>query len=401
MAIVRRIPEAAIIEYHGNPNGTAWSYQHYFLDINNNATTNGSIQLYQNTPVPFHVLWGTCTSTYQPHDLTMYAGAKTGENYRYFWLNKSDAWNVTIMNPGASAQNITATWYTWDLDGGSKVVSSTTTSVSASASLGIGISAATYDGYYSLVLSCSTTSQLWTITDSHLYGSSYVWGHKPIPSYSNIATSANGVRIIGASMMYSNRSAVTSLEGSIYAIQPGDGVCWKHWIGDITNISSAQGSVEAKASTGLYGFLKPSDTGIIEMQSNIVVNEGQIVDVGWPIDYSHEYIVAHATMQDDSGKNGFWTYGFSIEFRTTDVTRELAVTTMDADLQNRVMARIGSVEQFYENPLHIGGVLRSIGQALRGVAGFTVRNGPKFINAAVKYGPSVIEGANFLAGLLA
>lgn len=233
------------------------------------------------------------------------------------------------------------------------------------------------------------------------------WSHRALPNFLNQVPSIEDVRVIGASLMFSNTSNMLARQGQIVGVQLKPFTDWTEFIG-FNAISGLRTSTQKLAEKGMYGFLKPSDpsdfnwTGEIEVvgTSRSPVNAGStfegLDDAFFNILPSSGYISIVASMDPAVQRTGYWTSAYKLEYLSDDQWRSLEHPSIQGAEVELALAAISEAPMFYENPFHFQDILDWVKGVAKRVADGVIEYGPKVINAI----GTVVKGATLLAPLL-
>jgi len=325
-----------------------------------------------------------------PHGDVSFAGAiETGGNPgRYFWLESGETVGLLITQSSGSNKTIVSRLVQYTRDGGINENMGGTnidTQVVPTASA-TGLTMTTTEaGYYALTLSCDTGDLSVTISDIYNEGSGAVHGHMCLPQYETVAANTQATLVKGASVLYSNTSSFTNVEGSICAVQIPSENSWDNYT-TFAAMNSLQDSAFTAAKNGMYAFLKPTDENDIEFKTNQIIKDGVVMDSKWPIDKPGSFIAMCVQVPNDTGQSGRWTFDFSVEFQTTNIwfsSQAAGGNQEDVDAAYQIVKHIPFA---HENPLHFK-------EIFNGIKKYT----PKILDAAVKYSPTIRD--TFMAAM--
>lgn len=408
---VFRNAERAAIIYDANPAGTTWSYIFRGTDEASEVPqTSFAMDLRggdrESLKLPY-ALPGT--SSYQPHGKILLAGQCADKpKDRFFFFNGNETLTGSVIIPVGAGD----TWdwdlcldY-WDSDAGLQenigAVAAQTGTAGGTFNINTVLSSLTFwkgAGYYAFTTKFtylnggviqpnsefSVGFQDLTITST-----GPCCGHRTIADYALNAASINGVRVQAAAVRYCNVAAMLSLEGQVSCYQVPQQQHWKDYLIQYDQISSAKGSQTFTVREGAYAFLKPTMPEDFDFQSFTRTVGSQITDSFYPLKEQSAFLVVYPVIKTEDGRSGFFEICHGVEYQTRDVWRNTAVAAADDNDFRLAKNLLKDIPQFYSNSLHIGQILHN----LKSVA----TKGVRFVQ---KYGPSVIQGANVLASMLA
>lgn len=217
------------------------------------------------------------------------------------------------------------------------------------------------------------------------------FAHNMLPDLEHKLDAIRSIRIIGASMMYSNTAANLQKQGKIACFQASGNVHWTTFVDEgFKMISGAQGGSRALlAEKGLYAFVKPTGESDFEMMNPIDYDGSILCKIKFPLDKCKSYLAMAVSIEEDLGKAGIFTFGSSVEFETEDTWFIVNEPKTDKRVFDQALNAVKSVQQFHENPLHIDEIWNSA----KNLAG-------KIFDGIITYGPSVIKGAQMLSSFL-
>jgi hypothetical protein len=245
-------------------------------------------------------------------------------------------------------------------------------------------------GYYSFTINQTGPATSCQLLVTYALGQ-FVMAHLPIPDFPKNVSSVESLRIIGASLMYSNTESVLERQGSIVAKQIPQEVPWTNFLTSTNNLAALNKSVKMEIKNGMYAFLKPAKeldyTTIRTVGKN---STGEVNSSGFPLRPDHSYIAMRATITDPSGKDGYFTVAAGLEFATMDTWRPTQPPATPSVVYKAAIEHVKDVPQFHENPTHLKEIFGKI---------LSVVNGG--ISAVRKYGPTVVKTAESLAPIVA
>lgn len=415
-----RNPLRAAIFYDQNGGGAQTSYQAQFDGL---TGTSNSLQLTQLGNIPLtaapEISYLTGTTAYIPHGSKLFCGAVANHNGAFIWLDATQTIRVTVSCSSASLSSYpVGVQLVLDLYGpegfvseaysGNVLLNSTASQTLTITTVGSGSPTnVQYGGYYAPRFNISCNNGLLNasnvVTLYNLRAEDYGVGggppvngvshfcHLSLPYLSSNAASTRGIRITGLSAMYTNTSAEIQLGGTISGYQSGTDDNWLNYIAQngqpsLQLVSSAQDSVTLNASRGMYGFMKPTDERDFEFKDDLVVDiGGNICDTSYLLDSQDSFVVMIVNNPNPTGCSGYYTFRYAIEYLTSDPWRSTGVSLIDESLSSQAIARIRDIEQFYENTTHWSDIFDKVKSVVTSVA-----------QAAVKYGPYLLQGARML-----
>lgn len=207
-----------------------------------------------------------------------------------------------------------------------------------------------------------------------------VWAHLPLQNLTPALCAGHditGIRMLGTSMLVRNTASELNQQGLLVALQADACEDWLSIYAQAsTSSSNAPGTgffnfcfsrAEQKnfrLATGYFGYVKPTNEHSFDYSTNVV--QGQTTEAGYPVEMCfqlcppQDYLVFAASTVNNLGGDCFLQVSDSVEYKTQDpwLERRKATTTPD-EWRDSVMA-VRSMNQHYENPLHLPSLLGSI-----------------------------------------
>jgi len=249
----------------------------------------------------------------------------------------------------------------------------------------------TADAYYSPFFNGNSAGGTLTVTISNMFitGSGYCFRHMAISGYAENMNSVKGIRIDGMNMRYTNTASPLTKQGKLVALQAPAAQHWYDWIqansGGFNELSSTNQMKDFLLKDGMWGFYKAVDMDDFDMKVFTSVQEGVIVDSYWPIEGWTSYVVVYCQCSNTAGQDGKWHYAHSVEYLTLDPWREVRAPRFDSKILAEACSRIGKVEQFYENPVHIPTLMKNILGTTKMIAQGISHYGPKLGKLADRF----------------
>jgi len=227
---------------------------------------------------------------------------------------------------------------------------------------------------------------------------SLVWGQLPLPQVDDQLGVQDKMRILSASMMITNTTALVSRGGEVAGVQLDDGTDWRAYrtFGDVQELA---GCWTADAVNGIYGFLKPKNLEELNYFTEFTQQSGFFAlselpscsDAAFEIIPTTSYLCLSISVSQtaSSGYAALVTLGFQVETITKSQWAERKVASHAPGQVQLAAQAISEIGQFHENPFHLSDIWDGIKEFVSGVA-----------NGIMKYGPMAIQAAEVLAPLL-
>lgn len=314
--------------------------------------------------------------------------------YCFYWLNQQEE----LALSWATAADYTLDIYI--LKSGQRTAQLFTTNTGTAAT-GSGMNntgAGGGAGWYAFILRSLSVNQPVSLSHKSLgAGSGTVSGITPnfgmrsLPGFDAMISSVEELRIIGASILYTNTSNVLARGGNIAGYQIPGSEEFYDWI-NYSVVASAEESVAMDATNGCYGFLKPTQPADFNYYPVNEMHCGNLDSISDTL----EIISSIPYNPNGSGRNAQVTVSFAVEFKTPNVFFNAVYPDPNTQVIDGCFGIMCRMTQFTENPLHLKDIKQFIGKAMGKVAEYA----PKVISAVKNYGPMVARTAAKLAPLL-
>jgi len=231
-------------------------------------------------------------------------------------------------------------------------------------------------GYYSFDITGPASASL-VINSATIEYDAPIFGHRELPGFSTNCGKAQSMRIIGASVMYTNDSSITNLDGKIAMAQVASGNCWWDVVTSNTSFYSAvagmKNSWKKDMRKGGYAFLKPSSLEDFKMKKDYKVEGNTVVDSWYnPRDTNASFIAIGLSSENQATQEGYCTHSYSIEYPTDDTWTQTRPPPGNEDVNAKAIALVREVPQFHENETHLADLisegLQTVNQVVSGVA---------------------------------
>jgi len=388
MAVVTRTPEAALILYDFNPGNAAWQYNLTGGNVNASGLPLPPSQSF-NVPVATGVftaiplLYGipAVAGGYSPHGTTWFSGSyhsSADPNQKWFWVNATDAFTCTIATIDSSVTGYLVIDY---FDGTSYVAVSevgpaqtyTTTPTTASLTFEKG-AYASVNFYTESIVTYNVDVLLFT--NVYIKGNTDNFCHTCIPYFDYNCGSVPAIRVLNASLRYTNRASELNAQGTIAMTQSYEGKPWTSYIANngtgYKAVTSSKVHFTGPLNKGAYGFLKPEDSKTFNFVSNTKTSGGNIMSSGWEIDQQASYLIAYAQCTNALGMDGFWVATYGVEYETSDSWRSVKAPNANSETWAMAMQMVLRTNQFHENPSHLEEIwdsIKGVGDAVAPIIG--------------------------------
>jgi len=395
----------AIIQYDPNDSVQTYKYNLFFGSTAGEFTT-----LPPAASITFKALnvdWtyaptvkAAAVLSYAPHGPFLYAGSVgTSNPSRFLWHDASSAsslvYAITSNSPGGgAADTITFALDQWSPDGG--VTSGPMVTVPANVAVNTTITL-TQSGYYAL----KAKTTIGGIVSVNNFAASFqaagsVISHRALPGFEANVGAMESCRVNAVALMYTNTAAPNYRQGKVTGYQLPPGLDWQKVVAGIASktnfLADLSESEELEALNGMYAYLRPTGLEDFNLVHDFEVTNGMITDSFYDLTKQSACLCICPVITNGNsaaGRDGYFSFFYGIEFKTSDTWRPLACPMESVDLYRRALEHLKGVQQFSENPLH----LRDIWEG--------IKNGARSIVRGVQeYGPTVISAARAVAPLM-
>lgn len=216
----------------------------------------------------------------------------------------------------------------------------------------------------------------------------YVLGFGCLPDFDLMEVNVQAGRILGASVMHTQDSAVLQKGGRCAAYQlPPDMMIHQVFGNAVTQLANKPGAVQLPYEKGVFGFHVPTRVSDVDLQDiTLVSTAGIVAGYNNPLYPPSGWLVVGVSVATTDlvntydggapGGIGHATYSFGFEFTTSttwlDARLPKSTPAQTTAALEEIGALAGTGQQFHENPLHISEIL----QGLRRFAGRSMRMAP-------------------------
>lgn len=379
-AAVFRNPLRAAVIYDANEAGSEYAYYGLARDDENTSLSDNFDLDASTTVVPLVIPVFEAINAYKPHGPRLFSGSVQDSDNYWFWVDSDLIVGGTV--PSTKLWTVYVDFY---LDGVivEQVASTVITSATPTHTFSVGTDLQD-SGYYSIRYSCTDNI---TACSIQLRGTDSVYCHLALPGLINNVVSALSFRMMGISLMYTNKSSFNDLGGSIVGMQVPAQLEWQNYV-TFDQVNELQGSDTRDARHGMYGYIKPADVTDFKFltQDEYFLKldaAGNVLDCSYPL-MSHRPFLVMTTNLTPAQTSGYWTYGFSIEYQTTDVWREIASPNLSTQEGDLALSVLKEMDQFHENTTHIKKLLDNV-----------IKYVGKGLDVTTKYGPQLAQLMRF------
>jgi hypothetical protein len=226
-----------------------------------------------------------------------------------------------------------------------------------------------------------------------------VFAHRPIPGLDRNFASASAIRILGHSLMYTNKASPLYRQGQIAGLQLNLGTSWLDYTTfdavskPSTNFGVAGSTNQVTvlpAENGMYISSRPTQPEDLDMLDYFQVAGIELQDSYYPIIPKSGYLVVSVEVATREGRDGYWSVCTSLEYETLDPWRVVAKSTTPQYIVDAALDMVAEVPQVCENPSHMYKIYNTL---KRGLA--------KGIKMAERYGPDALRYAKMAQAVLA
>jgi len=227
-----------------------------------------------------------------------------------------------------------------------------------------------------------------------------------LPDFAQNVPAVKSVKVLGASIMFTNTSEQISRNGSVAVAQVPCGNSWMNYLGE-ANLSKLNKERNAVMSIedGSYVFLKPSSpTDVFSFSKEYTLYNPdsplQVINLARDPVYETaffnliepcEFIVTNLVIAPSylGVVSGYWTFAFKCEYNSDDRWRSLQFGNVLPESTEAALALVSAAPQFHKNDFHISDIWKWIVDVAKSVT-----------TGIVKHGPGVLKVASTLAPFL-
>lgn len=410
---VFRNPQRAWIMYDPNKAAQTFQYQLYgctptagsaFILIAPAVSWVFAPRLAYNQVIPLHIPYMLATSTYQPHGGLVYAGKASGDEFRrFFWFDSASSGTASTItgtiNSVAAGATVAVQLDMWNKNGDIALGTFTSTAITTGTPAFSITFVANTSAYYSLSVTCTVgptagTNALSgpsTIANLLFQGACSVYQHHCIPDFDTNMNVVDGLRIMGASVMYTNTAPDINKNGEITGYQAPEETDWTEFAGanqqGLARLNKSQGKVILGIKEGMYEWMKITQPSDFNIKTFVDTRDGVLYDSYWPLENESSYLVLYPTVPTPTGAAGFYTLAFALEYQTTNTWRPVSycdTSEMDWDL---ALNHLRNIPQITTNSMHLRDIGKAIGTIAKTLIGGLIKYGPGAIDLASRFAP--------------
>ncbi len=195
-----------------------------------------------------------------------------------------------------------------------------------------------------------------------------IWQHRAVSNIETIAPIANGIRVNSAAVKLQNNASVNDKNGKIISATVSTFIPWTNIASGYTAVSQLQGYVDRPADNGYYGFLVPDDDDDLSNFNNDLCMESAVgiarSNTTYPLQERRPYKVIALEVPIAVGRSFIWDVCHTIEYLTNKKMVEQGKSQQSPEQAQAAVAVLRSMASDYENPLHFGKILKTIGKYL-------------------------------------
>ena len=374
-------PLRALVHYIHNQAGQLMNYIMQSADL----TTTFTLPKGATTKIRPRLGNDGTAGVFAPHGPTVFPGFFQGEIY--YPMNSTATWFVTLA-PAPATVNGAILLYRWT--GRQPQLVSVTAFVVAQAAYPIAITGGV--GYYTSEIVNNDTATLTAALNLQTVGA--VWAHRTVDDINTLATTVGGIRVNAASLKTSNLANIQDVNGNLVSCTMSSKVPWTQVAAGFNAITGQDGFRTRPAERGSYVFLVPdSDDDISEFWDDIT--QGTFVNsatpmFGYPLNERVPYKAICLSVPNGLGRAFSLEVTHCVEYLTNIKTVERDITTFTDDQMNLAIRILRTMETDYDNPVHFGDIMRTIGKYLPRAAQATAQ----ILRAIGGEGPDAV--ANYL-----
>lgn len=352
----------------GNSN-YSFSYANLPLKIANSS--NGG------DPMPGYPLpWSSGVQTHGPK---LYPGRRTDSFRSYYYLANGYIAVTNATNPSTAIGG--SLWFLGE-NGSETRIDTQPTAIAAGGILQWSITA---PGYYAIDLATAGTCAFGgTYTVSQQTGPGFfTYAHRAIPDLETKAATAQAIKIVGASLMFTNDAGPLNRQGKLAALQVAQGRDWRNYLTYDSLIASKKNYTNT-AVNGYYGFLKPTEEHDVRFITNQSPANVGGSNAWFNLDTPSDFLAFNVMVTDPDGRDGRYRIATSMEYRTEDRWIDVEEPVIPFTVVQSAMSCACKMPQHHENPLHMEDILNFVKDVGRRLYTGLTDAVPKVIEVASK-----------------
>lgn len=352
----------------GNSN-YVFSYANLPLKIANSSTGGDPMPGY---PLPW-------SSGVQTHGPKLYPGRKKGSLRSYYYLANGYIAVLNQTNPPTSIGG--SLWFLGE-NGSELRIDTQPTTITASNVLQWSI---TVPGYYAIDLATAGTCAFGgTFTVSQQTGPGFfTYAHRAVPDLETKAATAQAIKMIGASLMFTNDAGPLNRQGKLAALQVTQNRDWRNYL-TYDSLIASKLNYTNNAVNGYYGFLKPTEEDDLRFISNNAPIIGVIGNAWFDIDTPSDFLAFNIQVTDPDGRDGRYRIAAAMEYRTEDRWIDVEEPVIPYTVVQSAMSCACRMPQHHENPLHLDDILNYVKDVGRRLYTGLTETVPKVVEVASK-----------------
>jgi len=252
----------------------------------------------------------------------------------------------------------------------------------------------TNPGYFRFECTANSNAGIFSLSSA---GIGPVFQHLMAHDMDTSITDFARVRVLGASLMYTNNASLNSLEGMSCGVQmPGSTPWLSIFQGGYDEVSTTEGAYPIRATNGMYGYICPEDNKCFDYQDWFTVDDGELVSTQVPLVPEYDYAVIALTITNTSGQDGMWMYVHGLEFQTKNRLFASEKPTNNRLDYEQACDLLRAIPQFTENDSHISDIWNWVKNAASNTGRFILDKGP----ALIDLGRQIYNGYQAIGGPL-
>jgi hypothetical protein len=319
-----------------------------------------NISTYQ-APLLGFPLKNTSGSSY--HGPLLYPGRIRGQQRSWYYCHLGV---ISLSNPTAQSLVVTL----WADYGGSSASGSIiqTTTVGPGVDFNYVVSTA---GYFAIDIYATGPSTgvdyTGTLSITETSGSSRViYAHKAMPDLNIGMARSRGIKLYGASLLFTNEASPLNRQGKLAAVQMPAATDWRPYT-TYDAISPLKEAYTAGAQNGYYGFLKTTSPKDYEFQNNYFANATGVTQMWWDKEIPNDWLALAVQVTDLNGQDAVFKYSAAFEYRTNDQWSTVDKPEYSEKEVEMALELVSLAPQHFENPLHWGDIVDWVKNAAKSV----------------------------------
>lgn len=224
------------------------------------------------------------------------------------------------------------------------------------------------------------------------------WAQTSLPDLDPIIGSIDQIRIMGASLMFTNTSAAVARQGQSAGLQCDGQTDWIDFVGYDAVTKGKRKHVAFENAEGMYGFLMPQEDSDFNWLGEIgngtptdtISGPDGIQNATFDIYPNSAYITICVNADPAFNRTGYWTNAYSVEYSSQNQWTSIALPEYKFHLYLAGAELVTTCPQWHQNFPHIDEIWSWVKSAASGVKDAIVDYGIPLAKAAMTVAPLLL-----------